>query len=66
MNTNEQSVEELRRDLRTLKAENTKINLENIDASLNPELLRLTHEARQRCKFLAQRHTPQRPRFDIE
>ena len=48
MNTNEQLVEELKRDVRTLKAENTKTKLESIDALLNPNLLRLTHEARDK------------------
>ena len=37
MNTNEQLVEEQKRDLRTLKAENTKSKIESIDVSLNPE-----------------------------
>ena len=46
MNTNEQLVEELKRDLRTLKAESTKSKIESIDASLNPELLRLIQQAR--------------------
>ena len=32
---------------------------------LNPELSR-TASHRQRCNFLAQGHTPQRPGFDIE
>ena len=41
MNTNELWVEELKRDLRTLKTENTSSKSESIDASLNPELLRL-------------------------
>ena len=44
MNTNEQLVEELKRDLRTLKAD----KIESIDASLNPELLRLTQQARDK------------------
>ncbi|XP_068759883.1 uncharacterized protein [Montipora capricornis] len=44
MNTNEQLVEELKRDLRTLKAENTKSKIESIDESLSPELLRLTQQ----------------------
>ena len=48
MNANEQLVEELKRDLRTLRAENTKTKLESIDAPLNPELLRLAHEARDK------------------
>ena len=48
MNTNEQVVEELKRDQRTLKAENTKTKLESIDAPLNPELFRLTYEARDK------------------
>ena len=48
MNTNEQLVEELKRDLRTLKAENTKSKIESIDVSLNPELLRLTQQARDK------------------
>ena len=48
MNTDEQLVEELKRDMRTLKAENTKSKIESIDASLNPELLRLTQQARDK------------------
>ena len=48
MNTDEQLVEELKRDLRTLKAENTKSKIESIDASLNPDLLRLTQQARNK------------------
>ena len=48
MNTNKQLVEELKRDLRTLKADNTKSKIESIDASLNPELLRLTQQARDK------------------
>ena len=48
MNTNLQLVEELKRDLRTLKAENTKSKIESIDVSLNPELLRLTQQARDK------------------
>ena len=32
----------------TLKAENTKSKIESIDASLNPELLRLTQQARDK------------------
>ena len=48
MNTNEQFVEELKRSLRTLKAENTKFKIESIDASLNPELLHLTQQARDK------------------
>lgn len=59
MNTNEQLVEELKRDLRTLKAENAKSKIESIDASLNPEPH--TASQRQRCKFLAECLTPQRP-----
>ena len=47
MNTNEQVVEELKRDQRTLKAENTKTKLESIDAPLN-SLFRLTYEARDK------------------
>ena len=46
MNTNEQVAEELKRDQQTLKAENAKTKLVNIDAPLNPELFRLTYEAR--------------------
>ena len=46
MNTNEQLVEELKRDLRTLKAENTKSKIESIDASLNPELCPGTQSTR--------------------
>ena len=49
MNTNEQVVEELKRDQQTLKAENAKTKLVNIDAPLNPELFRLTYEARGKC-----------------
>ena len=49
MNTNVQLVEELKRDLRTLKAENTfKVRIESIDASLSPELLHLTQQARDK------------------
>ena len=48
MNTDEQLVEELKRDMRTLKAENTKSKIESIDASLNPELLRLTQQVRDK------------------
>ena len=48
MNTNEQLVEELKRDLRKLKAENTKSKIESINASLSPELLRLTQQARNK------------------
>ena len=48
MNTNEQLVEELKRDLRTLKVESTKSKLESNDASLNPELLRLIQQARDK------------------
>ena len=48
MNTNEQLVEELKRDLRTLKAESTKSKIESIDASLNTELLVLTQQARDK------------------
>ena len=48
MNTDEQLVEKLKRDMRTLKAENTKSKIECIDASLNPELLRLTQQARDK------------------
>ena len=48
MNTDEQLVEELKRDMQTLKAENTKSKIESIDASLNPELLRLTQQARDK------------------
>ena len=48
MNTNEQLVDEPKRDQRTLKAENAKSKIESIDASLNPELLRLAQQARDR------------------
>ena len=48
MNTNKQLVEELKRDLQTLKAESTKSKIESIDASLNTELLRLTQQARDK------------------
>ena len=48
MNTNQQLVEELKRDLRTLKAKSTKFKIESIDASLNPELLRLTQQDRDK------------------
>ena len=44
----QQLAEKLKRDLRTLKAENTKSKIESIDASLNPELLRLTQQARDK------------------
>ena len=48
VNTNEQLVDEPKRDLRTLKAENPKSKIESIDASLIPELLRLTQQARDK------------------
>ena len=41
MNTNEHLVEELKRDLWSLKAENTRSKIESIDAPLDPELLSL-------------------------
>ena len=46
MNINEQLAEELKRELQTLKAGNKKSKIESIDASLNPELLRLAQQAR--------------------
>ena len=48
MNTNEQLVEELKRDLQSLEAENTRSKIESIDASLDPELLRLSQQARDK------------------
>ena len=48
MNTNEQLVEELKRDLRTLKTENTESKIESIDASLDSELLCLTQQPRDK------------------
>ena len=56
MNTNEQLVEELKRDLRTLKE---RIQSPKSRASMHPSTLSCC--VSQRCKFLAQRHTPQRP-----
>ena len=47
-NINEQLVGKLRRDLRTLKADNTKPKIESIDASFNPELLHLAQQARDK------------------
>ncbi|PFX34586.1 hypothetical protein AWC38_SpisGene547 [Stylophora pistillata] len=46
MNMNEQLVEELKKDLRSLKVENTRSKIESNDAYLDPELLRLTQQAR--------------------
>ena len=48
MNINEQLAEELKRELQTLKAGNKKSKIESIDASLNPELLRLAQQARDK------------------
>ncbi|XP_022802897.1 uncharacterized protein LOC111340333 [Stylophora pistillata] len=45
INTNEQLVEELMRDLQSLKAENTRSKIKSINASLDPELLCLTQQA---------------------
>ena len=47
-NINEQLVGKLKRDLRTLKADNTKSKIESIDASFNPELLRLARQTRDK------------------
>lgn len=46
MNMNEQLVEELKKDLRSLKVESTRSKIESNDAYLDPELLRLTQQAR--------------------
>lgn len=48
MNMNEQLVEELKKDLRSLKVENTRSKIESNDAYLDPELLRLTQQARDK------------------
>ena len=47
-NINEQLVGKLKRDLQTLKADNTKSKIESIHASFNPELLRLARQARDK------------------